>query len=211
MRFLARYNRCPTAGRISEPTWPASKAPHPLLNHDAISGCTGRHPNAAVIRQHILTQELLALPAAFAGRQDVVDIKALLAPIDNLSQTAARPSRGAPSAATRRRPQQQDPKGTPLSLNVLNSNRQRTGQRLPVRTGSWYHYGNRDGYRCVDAGIPQKRGRFTTGLGRVVILSWSRGITDRIWQIARYDAAFLAYRVAAPRHSLNLSNPFSTK
>ena len=33
----------------------------------------------------------------------------------------------------------------------------------------------------------------------------------RIWQIARKDAAFLAYRVATPRHCLKSRNEFSTK
>ena len=31
----------------------------------------------------------------------------------------------------------------------------------------------------------------------------------RSWQIARYDAAFFAYRVATPRHFLRRSNSFS--
>ena len=33
----------------------------------------------------------------------------------------------------------------------------------------------------------------------------------RIWQLARKEAACLAYRVATPRHCLKLQNPFSTK
>ena len=33
----------------------------------------------------------------------------------------------------------------------------------------------------------------------------------RIWQIARYYATFLAYRVATPRHSFNWQNSFPTK
>ena len=44
--------------------------------------------------------------------------------------------------------------------------------------------------------------------GQIILAHSARA---RIWQIARYDAAFLAYRVATPRHSLNLQNPFSTK
>ena len=36
------------------------------------------------------------------------------------------------------------------------------------------------------------------------------GARARIRQIARHEAAFLAYRVATPRHSFNLRNPFST-
>ena len=36
-------------------------------------------------------------------------------------------------------------------------------------------------------------------------------ITARSWQMAKYDAVLLEWRVATPRHCLNSRNPFSTR
>ena len=65
--------------------------------------------------------------------------------------------------------------------------------------GQGRHFGH-GGRRLVENPI----GNGCRACGQIILAHSARA---RIWQIARYDAAFLAYRVATPRPFLELAKP----